>query len=78
MKFFTIIYRTTTKLTQGTSGLIAKIQTYFYNKKTLSTDVNVLYQDGLYSINTNSKITVVAKPAQTQYWTHLDPLSVLD
>lgn len=67
MKFFTIIYRTTTKLTQGTSGLIAKIQTYFYNKKTLSTDVNVLYQDGLYSINTNSKILAIENDFKNLY-----------
>lgn len=67
MKFFTIIYRNTIKLTQGTSGLLAKIQTYFYNKKSITTNVNVLYQDGLYSVNTDSKILAIENDVKNVY-----------
>lgn len=67
MKFYTTIYRNTVKLTQGVSGMIGKIQTYFYNKKSITTDVNILYQDGLYSVNTDSKILAVENDVKNLY-----------
>lgn len=67
MKFYTTIYRNTVKLTQGTIGMIGKIQTYFYNKKSITTNVSVLYQDGLYSVNTDSKILAIENDVKNLY-----------
>lgn len=67
MKFFTIIYRNTIKLSQGTAGILSKIQTYFYNKKSITADVNILYQDGLYSVNTDSKILAIENDVKNLY-----------
>lgn len=67
MKFCATIYRNTVELTQGAVGIIGKIQTYFYNKKSITADVNILYQDGLYSVNTNSKILTVENDVKDSY-----------
>lgn len=47
--------------------MIGKIQTYFYNKKSITTDVNILYQDGLYLVNTDSKILAVENDVKNLY-----------
>jgi len=63
----TILYRQTIKLTQGAIGMIANIQTYFYNKRSFKKDVNILYQDGLVSLNTNSKVLTIEDDVKDLY-----------
>ena len=47
--------------------MLAKIQTYFYNKKSITTNVNILYQDGLYSVNKDSKILAIENDVKNLY-----------
>ncbi len=62
-----ILYRNVRKLIQGTSGMLAQIQTYFYNKKSITRNVNILYQDGLVSVNSNSKVLVIENDIKDLY-----------
>lgn len=67
MRLHTIIFRNAINLTQGAVGMLAKIQTYFYNKKSITTNVNILYQDGLYSVNKDSKILAIENDVKNLY-----------
>jgi len=63
----TILYRQIKKLTQGSSGMFAQIQTYFYNKRSMIKEVNILYQDGLVSVNMDSKVLVMENDIKELY-----------
>ena len=67
MRLHTIIFRSAINITQGAVGMLAKIQTYFYNKKSITTNVNILYQDGLYSVNKDSKILAIENDVKNLY-----------
>lgn len=67
MRLHTIIFRSAINLTQGAVGMLAKIQTYFYSKKSITTNVNILYQDGLYSVNKDSKILAIENDVKNLY-----------
>lgn len=67
MRLHTIIFRSVISITQGAVGMLAKIQTYFYNKKSITTNVNILYQDGLYSVNKDSKILAIENDVKNLY-----------
>ena len=62
-----IIYRKIIKLSASASGMLATIQTYFYNKRAITQDVNVLYIDGLVSVNSKSNVLPVENDIKNLY-----------
>jgi hypothetical protein len=62
-----IIYRKIIKLSASVSGMLATIQTYFYNKRAITQDVNVLYIDGLVSVNSKSNVLPVENDIKNLY-----------
>ena len=75
------IYRQATKITKGKSEVVAKVNTYLHNKKTLHKNAKVLFPDGVVSINSSAKVFAFEdefNDTYSQQYHDLDALSIIN